>query len=173
MAIERGLWTTVCLSVGAAAVAFALWPAAWPAPAGGGRFDAEVVVPGLRATAAAVDAACARGDTEAFAAVTTSAHRGLLDQHLHAVDRQLDATTLRALAETSQVDWFREPPLAGSSRGLRTVVAMPRPNRDGAQVLAFEWDGWRWRLDGSHYVAAVRDAATAVAVTDAVLRSRQ
>lgn len=171
MAIDRGVWIAACLGTGAAAVVLAWSPGAWPVPAQDGRFDEAQLLPGLRAAAAAVDAACARGDAQAFAAATTASHRQSLDQRLQAVDLGLDAGALKELAASPQVDWLAQAPLAGFVQGPRTAIACPRPAGDGAQVLTFEWDGRRWLFDGSFQALGVRDAESATAaVTDAVLQ---
>jgi hypothetical protein len=173
MAIDRNFWVVVCLALGGGALTFAFLPGQWPVPVADGAFEPAVVLPSLRAAAAAVDAACARGDGAAFAAVTTSAHRDELVGRLAALDRQLDAATLHELAGQSVGDWLQQPTWAGVVRGSRTVVAVGRPGGDGAQLLAFEWDGRRWRFDGSHHQRSVRDVRGAQAAVDAVAtRSR-
>lgn len=173
MAIDRGWAATVCVAAGAAALVFAAVPAVWPVPVPEGPAG-PALLPGLVASAAAVDAACARGDTTAFAAATTAAHRRTLARHLAVLDQTLDAAALRALAARPQVDWLAAEPLAGTVRGNRSAVVVPRADGQGAQVLAFEWDGQRWRLDDCRHVRAVQDAATAAAVAaDAALSRRR
>jgi hypothetical protein len=171
MASDRGLWIVACASLGAAALCFAHWAGPRPTPSRDGRFDHDVVMPGLRQAAAAVDAACARGDAAAFAAATTPAHRAALAQRLRGVGGALDGAALRALAQAPTLDHFAAPPLAGALQGRRSAVALPLER--GAQVMTFEWDGERWRLDGCHQAPSVRDAAAAeAAVADAVARRR-
>lgn len=161
MAIDRGFVAIACTSIGAAAIVFAWSAGAFPAPVGDGAFDRDVVLPGLRAAAVAVDAACARGDGVEFAAATTEAHRRQLAQKLAAVDRVLDADTLRAMAAQPFAACFRREPLAGIVDDQRVAVAMPHHDGAGASVLVFVWDGWRWLLDVSQQHRAVADAAAA------------
>lgn len=168
MAIDRSFFCVLCLSLGGSALTFACLPGAWPVPVADGVFEPAVVLPSLRASAAAVDAACARGDSAAFAAATTDAHRAELDSRLAAVDRKLDAATLHEMADQSLGDWMQQPTWAGVVRGGRTVVAVGRPEGDGAQLLAFEWDGRRWRFDGSQHQRSVRNASAAMAAVEAV-----
>ncbi|MEO6593960.1 MAG: hypothetical protein ABIP94_04330, partial [Planctomycetota bacterium] len=97
----RGLLVTVCLSVGAAAAVLAWLPAGWPNPLAQGALDVERAVPQLRAAAAAVDAACVRGDLLAFGEVTTAEHRDELVRRLRAVDRPLDGEALRELGDVA------------------------------------------------------------------------
>ncbi|MFN7590756.1 MAG: hypothetical protein ACK5UQ_19925, partial [Planctomycetota bacterium] len=63
------------MSLGLAALVFAWLPGAWPNPLPEGRIADPGAVVALRRAAAAVDAACQRGDVQAFAAATTEAHR--------------------------------------------------------------------------------------------------
>lgn len=162
---RRGFLVTALLAFGAAALVFAWYPAVWPNPLPQGAVRAGQSVPRLRAAAVAVDAACGRGDLAAFAEATTSAHRDDLQRQLLPLDRVLDAATLRELStDGALAEWLDAPLLAGEVRGDRVVVAVARPGRDGAQVLAFVWDGRRLRFDGAHHAVGVRDAATAAVV---------
>ncbi len=71
---------------------------------------------------------------------------------------------MRALgADGAQAEWLDGRLLAGEVRGDRVVVAVARPAGDGAQVLAFVWDGQRLRFDGSFHAVGVRDAVAAAA----------
>ncbi|MBX3463073.1 MAG: hypothetical protein KF830_07870 [Planctomycetes bacterium] len=158
----RGFAIAALLALGAAALAFAWWPGPWPNPLPPGPLRPALALPRLRATAGAVDAAARRGDVAAFAAATTDGHRTDLARRLRAVDRELDGATLRALgAEGGQAAWLERPLLAGEVRGNRIVVAVARDGGEGAQVLAFVWDGLRLAFDGSHHAVGVADAATA------------
>ena len=173
MASERAWLLPACFGVGAAALVFAFLPASWPVPLADGPAT-STLLPGLRAAAAAIDAACARGDEVAFAAVTTAAHRRTLARRLSALDGSLDAAALRAMADRRQADFLFATPLAGAVRGVRSAVAMPRDDGQGSQVLVFEWNGQRWCLDDSHHAVAVRDEATARAVVaDAIARGER
>jgi|JRYL01.1.fsa_nt_gb hypothetical protein len=128
----------------------------------------------VRAAAAAVDAACQTGDLAAFAARTTAAHRARLDQRLALLDRRLDAETLAAQAVAGHYRTVLDrAPWAGAAAAGRVVVAVPRPAGDGAQVLVFEWDGERLRLDASWHQPTVRDAPAASAAVEAVLRGER
>lgn len=171
MAIDRSLAATVCLGLGAGALTFALSPGHWPVPAASGTFPAEALLPGLRATAAAVDAACARGDRAAFATATTASHRDSVQRHLAAVDRQLDAETLRAMAGEPVVDFLVAPPLAGLVFARRTALAARRPRDDGVQLLVFSWDGRRWQLDSSQHHRRVGDEREAMALVRQALQA--
>lgn len=164
---RRGLLVTALVAFGAAAAVFAWVPAVWPNPLPEGTVPPGRL-PQLRAAAVAVDAACARGDLRAFAAATTPAHRDDLQRRLATLDRALDADTLRALgADVAQAEWLDRPLLAGEVRGDRIVLAVARPAGDGAQVLAFAWDGQRLRFDGSYHAVGVRTRAAAAAAVAA------
>jgi hypothetical protein len=170
----RGLAVTALVSFGAAAAVFAWLPATWPNPLPQGTVRAEGGVPKLRAAAVAVDAACVRGDLAAFAEATTTSHRDELQRRLATLDRALDADTLRALgADGAQVEWLDRPLLAGEVRGDRIVIAVARPGGDGAQVLAFVWDGRRLRFDGSYHAVGVLDATVAAARVAAGFATRR
>lgn len=171
MAIDRTSALLVTASLGAAAVVFALLPGAWPNPLPEG----ELLDPGkayeLRRAAAAVDAACARGDVDAFVAATTPAHQKAMAQSLSALDRRLEPRTLREIgARTSQARWLDGKALAGAVRGRQAAVAVERPDGTGAQILRFLWDGRQFRFDGARHAPIVRDAVDAKAAVDAVLR---
>lgn len=159
----RGLLATALVAVGAAAAVFACLPATGPNPLPQGALEPQSALPRLRLAAGAVDAACGRGDLRAFADATTAAHREDLQRRLQPLDRTLDGTTLRALGGGAQADWLGRPLLAGEVRGDRVVVAVARPFGDGAQVLAFVWNGRRLCFDGSHHAVGVTDAASAAA----------
>ncbi len=160
----------MCVSLGASALVFAVLPGDWPNPLPEGPLDLGRGASRLRAAAAAVDAACARGDLAAFGETTTPAHRQQLARRLQTVDLRLDAGTLRDLGNRVG-NWLDLPLLAGRVHGACTAVAVARPAGDGAQVLTFVWDGQRLRFDGSRHAAAVRSTSAAVAaVTEAVAR---
>ncbi|MCC7398979.1 MAG: hypothetical protein IT455_18075 [Planctomycetes bacterium] len=169
---RRGLWVTVCTSLGLAALAFAWLPGPWPNPLPEGALADEPALSRLRAAAASVDAACAAGDVGGFTAATTAAMRQQLAGRLRATERRLDAATLRELATAAPwTPWLQLPVLALEVRGDRAAVAVERPAGEGAQVLQFVWDGQRFCCDGTHQASAVRDASGARAVLrDAVLR---
>lgn len=169
---ERRAWlATTLLALGAGALAFAALPGRWPNPLAEGDAIAPAALRELAAAAAAVDAACARGDGDAFAATTTASHRQRLTRHLAAVDGVLDGGTLQALGnEAGRVDWLAQPVLAGHVRGDRAAVAVARPEGDGCQLLVFVWDGRGMRFDGGRHLPTVRSRAEADAVVaEAVL----
>ncbi|MBP8299530.1 MAG: hypothetical protein KA020_04135 [Planctomycetes bacterium] len=172
MGTSRSYLFTALLAVGSAAVVFAFLPGAWPNPLPQGPLESEGSLLRLWAAAAEVDAACHRGDVAAFDAVVTPAHRERLQRQLAAVDRSLDAEALRSFSldrDRAYSEQLVQPLLAGEVRGQRAVVAVQRAKKDGAQLLAFVWDGHVWRLDGSYHEAAVRTPANArAAVADAV-----
>lgn len=172
MGTSRSLLTTALLSLGAAGLVFACLPGAWPNPLPEGPIDAEYDVLQLWAAAAAVDAACYRGDIAAFDAVVTPAHRQRLQQQLAAFDRTLDGATLRDFSLDRDRDYsemLNQPVLAGEVFGKRAAIVVQRPGGDGAQLLSFLWDGKVLRLDDSRHVTAVRSKANArAAVADAV-----
>lgn len=171
---RRGLGTTVCVALGAAAVVFGLLPGSWPNPLPQGPVDSEGSVLRLWAAANAVDAACTRGDVGGFAAVVTEGHWRRLAERLAAVDRPLDDRALRELSVRPDLDyseWLVRPLLAGEVRGALAAVAVQRPDGQGAQVLTFQWDGHVLRLDEARHRPAVRTPALARAeVADAVAR---
>lgn len=171
MAIDRTTGLLLTASLGAAAVVFALLPGAWPNPLPEG----ELVEPGqayeLRRAAAAVDAACVRGDVDAFVAATTEAHRKAMEQSLTALDRRLEPSTLREIgARTSQARWLDGKALAGEVRGRQAAIAVERPDGAGAQILRFLWDGRQFRFDGAQHAPVVRDASGAKAAVAATFR---
>lgn len=161
MANERSSWGPVAAAaLGAAALVLAALPSERPNPLVASASDAAL--PALRVAADAVDAACARGDTAAFAAATTADFRRELLQRLQAFDGQLDAATLRALAaDAPQAAWLRQPLLAARGAGARAAIAVARPDGDGAQLLEFVWDGRAFRVDRMRHAVAVRDRAAA------------
>lgn len=172
MGNSRSYLLTSFAALGAAAVVFAFLPGAWPNPLPQGPLETEGGVLRLWAAAAEVDAACQRGDVAAFDAMVTPAHRDRLQRQLAAVDRSLDAEALRSFSldrERAYSELLVQPLLAGEVHGPRAVVAVQRANKDGAQLLAFVWDGHVWRLDDSFHEVAVRTPANArAAVADAV-----
>lgn len=173
MAIERGWTTTVCVSLGLAALVFAWLPGAWPNPLPEGRIADLGAVVALRRAAAAVDAACQRGDVQAFAAATTEAHRQEFAQTLQTIDRRIEPRTLREIgARSSQLRWFDAEALAARVRGPRVAIAVRRPDGAGAQVLSFAWDGRQFRFDGSVQARQAVDAVGASAAVDAALALR-
>lgn len=173
MAIERGWTTTVCASLGLAAFVFAWLPGAWPNPLPEGRIADPGAVVALRRTAAAVDAACQRGDVEAFAAVTTDSHRREFAQTLQTLDRSIEPRTLREIgARSSQARWLDAEALAARVRGPRVAVAVRRPDGAGAQVLSFAWDGRQFRFDGSVQARDAVDAVRARVAVDAAVSPR-
>ena len=159
--MARSSWLLVlCVAIGAAAIVLAWLPSAWPNPLGSGPVDLLRVVPQLEPAAAAVDAACQRGDGRAFASATTAAYRKQLNRRLQVVDGTLDSSTLRAMAsDTPCAQWLAQPVLAGHVAGNKAAIAVRRPNGDGAQILTFVWDGQRFLFDGTrHRVGVVRVA---------------
>jgi hypothetical protein len=173
MNVDRGWVVTICLSLGAAAVVFGL-PAAWPQPVADGPVDPGAALPQLRQAAAAVDAACGRGDVAEFAALTTAAHRRELDHSLQALDRQPDADTLRDLGRQGPLTgWLDGQPLAAHARAGRLVLALARADGGGAQMVAFVWDGRRWQFDGAHQAPAVTTVAAARAAVQLAVAERR
>jgi hypothetical protein len=165
----RSTAVTALLALGAAAFVWPWLPGAWPMPLPQGPLDEASIEP-LAGAAAALDAACANGDAAAFAGGVTAAHRDRLERDLAAVERGLDAATLRALGaqrELRYADWLRQPLLLGEVRGDRAVVAVRRPRGDGAQVLAFVWDGAGLRLDAAWHAASAGSRAAAGRAVDA------
>lgn len=170
MSAGRGWLVTILCGLGAGALAFGLAPGRWPNPLRDGTTLAPDDLRELAAAAGAVEAACARGDVEGYAAATTAAHRQRLQRQLAVVDGVLDGGTLRALGSAhGRIDWLQQPLLAGHVHGTRVAIAVARPEGDGCQLLAFVWDGRRLQFDGSRHLPAVRSpAAAAAAVADAV-----
>lgn len=168
----RGLGLTALVAVGAAAAVFACLPSVCPNPLPEGSL-APAALPQLRRVAAALDAACARGDLGAFVTATTDSHRDELRRRLLPLDLALDGATLRAFgADGALAAWLDRPLLAGAVRGDRIVVAVLRSNGDGAQVLAFVWNGQRLCFDGSCHAVAVTDRAGAALRVAAGLAAR-
>lgn len=161
MANERSSWLSIAaVALGSAALLLAVLPPERPNPAAGTAPHAAL--PALRAAANAVDAACAGGDTDAFAAATTAAFRRELRQRLDAADAPLDASTLRAIAGGApQAPWLQQPLLAARGAGQRAAIAVERPGGDGAQLLEFVWDGRRFRVDRTRHAVGVRDRGAA------------
>lgn len=173
MAIDRGWATTVCASLGLAALVFAFLPGSWPNPLPEGSLTTPGSVVALRRAVAAVDAACQRGDVAAFTAATTDAHRRDVAKALQAFDRNLEARTLREIgARSAQAPWLDAEPFAASVRGRRVAVAVRRPDGAGAQLLTFDWDGRQFRFDGSVQARDATDATRASRVVDAALAPR-
>jgi hypothetical protein len=169
--MERSAWTLILLAaIGFAAIVLALVPSAWPNPLvrDGAVVEARVV-PTLRTAAQAVDAACRRGDAAAFSALTSDAYREKLTARLAAFDVELDAQVLRRVViERGYADWLRRdrPVLATAAREGWVAVAIDRGvdeagAHDGAQVLAFAWDGEQFVLDEVRHAARVRNAEVA------------
>lgn len=174
MTIDRSLWSTAAVALAAAAVLFGFLPGSWPNPLPqGSRLESQGLQQ-LRTAALAVDAACARGDLAAFAARVTSDHRSALERQFAAVDQQLDGHALRELWRGRRQrygDWLAQPLLAGEVRGRTIAVAVPRPDGDGAQLLAFDWDGRALRLaECRHAVGTRSPEAARAAVVEAVAR---
>lgn len=174
MTIDRTLWLTALGAIGAALVTFPFLPGNWPNPLPeGDRLSATDMLQ-LKMAAARVDLAFDRGDVGGFDAAVTVAHRARLARELEAVQRPLDARTLKAFAvqrEHSLADMLRMPLLASDVRGGRAAVAMGRPQGDGAHLLEFVWDGRKMRFDGQRHVPVIGTASRAQAlVTDAVAK---
>ncbi|MBL8750878.1 MAG: hypothetical protein JNK78_17085 [Planctomycetes bacterium] len=168
MTERRGLVATALFAVGAAAVVFACLPGAWPCPLRQGPVTSAAEVPEVVAAVRAAAAACTSGDAAAFAAATTRDHRERVTRQLAAVDATLDARSLRAIgAEGARVDWFAQPMWAGLVRGRRAVVALARPEGDGAQLMSFVWDGHRVLFDGARHAPNVRSSTAAQAAVQA------
>jgi len=171
MAIDRTTGLLLTASLGAAAVVFALLPGAWPNPLPEGELVEPEKAYELRRAAAAVDAACVRGDVDAFVAATTEAHRQAMQASLSALDRRLEPRTLREIgARTSQARWLDAKALAGEVRGSRAAIAVERPDGAGAQILRFQWDGRQFRFDGAQHAPVVRDRLGAKAAVAATFR---
>lgn len=166
----RSMVATALLAVGAAALVFAWTPGAWPNPLPDGPVGSADAVRQLAETTSAVAEACARGDVPAFAAATTGEHRERVARRLAAVDGVLDGATLQTFgAEAGRIDWCAQPLLAGEVRGVRTAIAVARPDGDGAQLLSFVWDGRRMRFDGARHAPSARSPAAARAAVEAVV----
>ncbi|MBL8724144.1 MAG: hypothetical protein JNK49_08860 [Planctomycetes bacterium] len=172
METMRSLWLTAALALGAAAATFGFLPGAWPNPLPEGDALDDAARGRLGALVATVDAACAKGDVAAFTAAVTQEHRAALVQQLGAVERSLDGATLRELRAArpqSYEDWLAQPMWACEVRGPRIAIAVQRPRGDGAQLMAFVWDGRALRLDASRHLAGVRTLGEARAkVVEAV-----
>lgn len=172
MANTSAWLATVSLALGAAAVVLAL-PGAWPQPLPDGPLSGAVAdgaLAQLRLAAADVDAACRSGDLRAFAAVTTAAYRRELDRGLAAVAGTVDAGLLQELAAQRRCsDWFAGELLGGVVQQRRAVVALRSAVGAGSRLLAFLWDGRRWRFDG---VTTNVGAADAGAAAEAYARER-
>jgi hypothetical protein len=168
---NRRAWAaTLLLSVGAAAVVFAL-PGDWPQPLPDGELD-DGDLAQLRQAAADVDAACQRGDLEQFATVTTAAYRRELDRGLATVAGAVDGAWLRELVEQRRCsDWFAGDLLGGIVRDKRAVVALQRAIDAPSQLVAFWWNGRRWQFDGAMASGAAGSAA-ANAAAAAFVRQR-
>lgn len=163
----------MCVSLGLAALVFAWLPGDWPNPLPQGRLLEPGATVALRRAAAAVDAACQRGDVEAFAAATTDSHRRDFAQTLQTLERAIEPRTLREIgARTSQARWLDEQALAARVLGRRVAVAVRRSDGAGAQVVSFVWDGHQFRFDGSVHVRGAVDATRANAAVDAALGAR-
>lgn len=166
MTTRSGWLVTLCVALGAALLVLAIVPSAWPNPLGGGGTSAapievpvEQAIPRLMRAAFAVDAACDAGDERAFAEATTASWRGELQRGLAVVDGDLDGKTLRGMFGSAGLSaWLDEPVLAVRVRDQRAAVAVMRPDGDGAQVLRFTWDGFRFRCDGVSHAVKVRSA---------------
>jgi hypothetical protein len=162
MRIDRGSAAVILLSLGAAALVLAK-TGDRPQPCADGPVDPGLVLPDLRAAADQVDAACGRGDLAAFAAVTTAAHRRELERQLQVVDGAADGALLRDLGRARQAGrWLDGDRLAAHAQAGRLVVAMQRANDQGVQLVAFVWDGRRWRYDGARQAAPGLAPAAAV-----------
>ncbi|MCA8977343.1 MAG: hypothetical protein KDC98_21655 [Planctomycetes bacterium] len=176
MRIDRTSWLTALAAIGAALVTFPFLPGDWPNPLPEGEGLTAADLMQLEQAVTRVDLACDRGDLEGFGEAVTEAHRTRLARQLQAVAQPFDAEVLRRFASQRRYslrELLRRPVLASEVRGQRAVLAMSRPAGDGAQILEFEWDGRKLRLDGSRHAAAVgsRERARAV-VVDAVATRR-
>ena len=180
--MERNPWTLITLAaLGLAAIVLALAPSAWPNPLvrDGAVVEARVV-PTLRTAAQAVDAACRRGDAVAFAALTSASYRAQLERRLEAFDVRLDGQTLRrAVIDGGYADWLRRDRvlLATVADASRIAVAVDRGvdergEPDGAQMLAFAWDGEQFVLDEVRHAPRVVDADVATRYLTEWLRLR-
>ena len=155
-------------------------PSAWPNPVvEDGAVVEERVVPELSSAARAVDAACRRGDEARFAELTTSAYREELQGRLQAVDAELDAETMRKMADSGGAysDWLRRPLLATHALSADVAIAVDRGQgfdgeHDGAQVLVFTWDGEQFLLDEVRHAPRVHTAAAGKRFLVELLRLR-
>jgi hypothetical protein len=176
METMRDLWLTAALALGAAAATFGFLPGAWPNPLPEGEALDDAARGRLGALVATVDAACAKGDVAAFTAAVTLEHRAALEQQLGVVDRSLDSATLRELraARTQSYEaWLARPMWACEVRGPRIAIAVQRPGGDGAQLMAFVWDGRALRLDASRHLTGVRTTSQARAKVAEAVASRR
>ncbi len=168
MTDRRGFVAIALFAIGAAALVFAWTPGAWPCPLREGPVMSAADVPEAVAAARAAAVACTNGDVAAFAATTTRDHRERVARQLAAVDAALDTRSLRAMGvESARVDWFAQPMWAGLVLGRRAVLALARPEGDGAQLLSFVWDGRRVLFDGARHAPNVRSSVAAQAAVQA------
>jgi hypothetical protein len=174
MARSRSAFGLVAAAAaGVALLVTALVPGPWPNPLPQGPLAAGASLQRVRAAAAAVDAACERGDLDAFAGAVTAAHRQRLAGRLQSIDLAFDAAALRGLASGPGCAELQDrDPWAAAVRGDRAVLVVPRRRGDGAQVLTFRWDGHRLRLDGSLHAVAVADADAAAAALEQAFAAR-
>lgn len=184
--MERTTWTLIVLfAVGAALLVLAIVPTAWPNPLADAAGDApgparqQETRSQLGDAAAAVAAACRDGDGQAFAAATTATYRRGLERRLQAVEGQLDGATLRRMAADDRSGperWLTRPFEAVHVRGPFVAVSVRRDPElgegQGAQVLVFEWDGTRFRLDEVRHATRVDDAEDAGRYLRELLRLR-
>lgn len=176
--MDRSSWTLIIsLALGAAALVLAFVPSSWPNPLAD---DAEGIAPQrvaiLADAAAAVDAACERGDGAAFAQVTTASYRRGLERRLSAVDADLDGETLRAMAKASAncAAWLRKPVLATYVSGQMVAIVVARDGAGaGAQVLVFAWNGGQFLLDDSRHAPRVETKAAAKRFAAELVRQRE
>lgn len=177
--MERSNWAViVCVAVGSAGILLALLPSPWPNPLGNnGVVATEKTVP-LVETAAAVDAACRKGDANEFAALTTASYRRVLERRLDALDATLDSDTLRQIAAAGggYAGWLRRPVWAAHVKDSYAAVIVSRPDlageKDGAQVLVFQWDGEQFQLDEVRHATRVFTEPAAKRYAKELLRLR-
>lgn len=157
--MERSSWTLIIIAaIGAAALVLSFVPSAWPNPLEGVSEQQRLErLPQLADAAAAVDAACRKGDAVAFAEATTASYRKDLEQRLDAVEATLTGQTLQAMAAGAPgyEQWLQRPLWALEAAGAVAVAAVARATGDGAQVLVFGWDGEQFKLDEVRHVVRV------------------
>lgn len=174
--MERSSWALIIIvAIGAAALVLALVPSAWPNPLENVTPAQRLErLPQLKNAAAAVDAACRKGDTVAFTEATTATYRRDLEQRLDAVEATLSGQTLQAMAAGAPgyEQWLQQPVLALDAKASKAAIAVQRAANDGAQVLVFDWDGARFLLHEVRHVVRVTDKKSAATFVAELLQAR-
>ena len=116
---------------------------------------------------------------DVFGVVVHQRAEGVFLPLLQAVEGQLDGATLRRMAADDRSGperWLTRPFEAVHVRGPFVAVSVRRDPElgegQGAQVLVFEWDGTRFRLDEVRHATRVDDAEDAGRYLRELLRLR-